>query len=238
MDTLLAGMRRKAEETRARLVGKIPPEYNPWLHLAATTGVGVGALGLGLWAVGPLKAAELAVIPLTVVVANGTEWWAHKVLLHRRTWPMELLYDRHTPEHHAVYHDGAMEVQSYRELKLVLMPAIGVLGAVVATAPLSAAFGALFSANAGWVFLTTAACYLVSYELLHTAYHLPKEHPISKNPLIRWLSKHHAKHHDPRLMRSWNFNVTLPLFDWLMGTIAKEDAPVEAAKEQEVVAAN
>ncbi len=226
MKTRLAGLRAKAEETRARLLGGIPAGYSPWVHLAATTGVGLGALGVGLWGVGGVKAAELLAIPVTVVVANGLEWWAHKYLLHRRTRPFEVLYDRHTPEHHAVYWEETMAVGSYRELKLVLMPALGVLGAVVAMVPMAAAFGAVFTANTGWIVLTTSACYLVSYELLHTAYHLPEDHPLGRNPLLRWLSKHHARHHDPRQMRTKNFNVTLPLFDWLLGTVA-DDLPEE-----------
>jgi hypothetical protein len=213
-------LRRRAEEVRARLVGAIPRGYSPWVHLGATTGVGLVALGFGVSGVGGVKAVEWLVIPATVVVANGVEWWAHKHLLHRRRWPMEVLYDRHTPEHHAVYHEGEMAVRGYRELKLVLMPALGVAGAVAAMAPLSWLFGALLSANAGWLFLTTSAVYMVSYELMHTAYHLPEEHPLSRSELLRWLRRHHAKHHDPRRMSAWNFNVTLPLFDWLMGTLA------------------
>jgi hypothetical protein len=198
------------------------------VHLAATTGVGLGALALGLRGVSGVKAVELLAIPVTVVVANGVEWWAHRHLLHRRTWPFEVLYDRHTPEHHAVYWEDTMAVQSYRELKLVLMPALGVLGAVVAMAPLSAVFGAAFSANTGWIVLTTAACYMVSYELLHTAFHLPEDHPVGRHPLLRWLSKHHARHHDPRQMSFANFNVTLPLFDWLLGTLSEK--PAEAPR--------
>ncbi|MCS6901599.1 MAG: sterol desaturase family protein [Myxococcales bacterium] len=230
--TRLDGLRAKAEETRARLLEAIPARYSPWAHLAATTGVGVGALTVGLWGIKGVAAAELLVIPVTVVVANGVEWWAHKHLLHRRTWPFEVLYDRHTPEHHAVYWEEAMAVTNYRELKLVLMPALGVLGAAAAMVPMSAVFGAVFTANTGWLFLTTAACYLVSYELLHTVYHLPEDHPLGRNPVLRWLSKHHARHHDPKQMRSKNFNVTLPLFDWLLGTMAGDRSEDEEGQSE------
>ncbi len=41
--------------------------------------------------------------------------------------------------------------------------------------------------------------------------------------IIRALRTHHARHHDPRLMQRWNFNVTVPLFDAVMGTIAPRD---------------
>ena len=36
------------------------------------------------------------------------------------------------------------------------------------------------------------------------------------------LRRHHALHHDPKLMQKWNFNVSLPLWDLVRGTIARE----------------
>jgi sterol desaturase/sphingolipid hydroxylase (fatty acid hydroxylase superfamily) len=33
-----------------------------------------------------------------------------------------------------------------------------------------------------------------------------------------WLREQHRRHHHPRLMQRWNFNVTVPLWDWVRGT--------------------
>ena len=33
------------------------------------------------------------------------------------------------------------------------------------------------------------------------------------------LRRHHAWHHTPELMQRWNFNVTVPLADWILRTI-------------------
>ena len=112
-----------------------------------------------------------------------------------------------------------MAIRSTREFKLVLIPAAGVLGIVLITAPFAFAFGRLASANAGWLFLVTAASMMVSYEVLHLSYHLSPKGFIGGSWLISTLRRHHARHHDPRLMQRWNFNVTLPLFDWIFGTI-------------------
>ena len=61
---------------------------------------------------------------------------------------------------------------------------------------------------------------MVSYEVLHLCYHAPKDSFIGRRKIIRILRTHHARHHDPRRMQKYNFNVTVPLFDWIMGTMA------------------
>ena len=38
-------------------------------------------------------------------------------------------------------------------------------------------------------------------------------------PSHRLRRSDHAMHHTPELMQRWNFNVTVPLADWLLGTI-------------------
>jgi hypothetical protein len=122
-----------------------------------------------------------------------------------------------------IYTTADMEVRETREFGLVMIPAFGVAGAVLVTAPWALLFAWLWSANAGWLLLVTASLYMVSYELFHLAYHLPSANPISKIGVIRRLREHHAWHHDPRLMQRWNFNVTVPLFDWIHRTIAPRE---------------
>jgi sterol desaturase/sphingolipid hydroxylase (fatty acid hydroxylase superfamily) len=41
--------------------------------------------------------------------------------------------------------------------------------------------------------------------------------------VLRALREHHARHHIPRLMQRANFNVTIPLCDWLFGTLASSE---------------
>lgn len=234
MGRMSTDLRSRAEELRKRCVEAIPGGYNPWLHLASTTGVGAGALALAVWGMKAVSPAQLLTIPATLLFANAFEWRVHRSVLHRRFWPLGELYDRHTPVHHGIYHTDTMAIRDWREMKLVLLPAVGVLGIVVATGPVAGLVGAAISPNVGWIFLATSATYMVSYELLHLAYHLPDDHPIAKNPVIELLRRHHAVHHDPRLMRKWNFNVTVPFFDWVRGTIAPDsivEPPADGAAQ-------
>jgi hypothetical protein len=216
-------MAERSARVRAQTLGKIPSWYNPWVHLAGTTGVGIAVLAVGIYFVHGVRPTEWLVVPAVFLLANLFEWRAHKHILHRRRWPLEVIYDRHTPIHHMVYTEHDMSIRGARELRLVLIPAAGVAGVVVTLAPLAYLVGRLLTPNAGFLMLVTAGLYMVTYELTHMSYHLPPDSFIGRMWLIRVLRKHHARHHDPRLMQKWNFNVTVPLFDWILGTIAPDE---------------
>lgn len=218
----LTEARRNA--VRQRALAQIPWWYVPYVHLAATTGTGLVVLVASVIAIARLEPGvrwtDLLVIPGVVLFANYYEWRVHKDVLHKRFWPFGVLYDQHTPMHHMVYVEEDMAIRDVKELRLVLIPAAGVLGIVLAAAPLAVGLAWVWSAAAGWLFLLTTSLFMVTYEVLHLCYHAPAESFINRLALIRILRAHHARHHDPRWMQRYNFNVTVPLFDWIMGTMA------------------
>lgn len=221
---------RLTEERRNRVrqqaLAEIPWWYNPYAHLAATTGIGLVVLIASSWSLARLPAVrwtDLLVVPAVVLLANYFEWRVHKFVLHKRFWPFEVIYDKHTPMHHMVYVEEDMALRSVQEFRLVLIPAAGVLGIVLAAAPMAVLIGQVWSAAAGWLFLLTASLFMVTYEVLHLCYHAPDDSLIGRRRIIQVLRAHHATHHDPRLMQKYNFNVTVPLFDWIMGTMAPGD---------------
>jgi sterol desaturase/sphingolipid hydroxylase (fatty acid hydroxylase superfamily) len=161
-------------------------------------------------------------IPGVLILANAFEWWVHKNLLHKRRVPLHELFDRHTPLHHYIYEYDSMSMRSTREFRLVLIPAVGVLGVVLLAAPIAFALSRVVGSNAAWLFLGTDAAYMSMYELLHLSYHLPSSHPIARIGVIRRLSRQHTIHHRKALMQTKNFNVTFPLFDWILGTLENE----------------
>lgn len=208
-------------DDRETAVARLPRWYSPWGHLAATVGIGVIAITLAALQLRTLHPAELLTVPVVFVLANGFEWYVHKNILHkRRRFPLDELFEQHTPHHHVLYQEHSMEIRDIREFKLVLIPAVGVLGAVLATTPFAFVAGRLLSANTGWLVMLTAAAYMVGYEVSHLAYHLPGRMWVSRWSLVRALRAHHARHHRASLMQTRNFNVTIPLFDWLMRTKA------------------
>jgi hypothetical protein len=207
------------------MLARVPRWYSPLGHLAGTVGIGVATVALAIRGLDTPRARDFGVIPAAFVFANLVEWLAHRHLMHQRRRPFTVLYDRHTPEHHRVYRYESMAIREARELRLVLIPAAGVLGIVLLAAPAAAACALVWGENVGWLFLLTSAVYVVGYELSHLAYHLPESSLVYRLPVLCALREHHARHHIPRLMQRANFNVTIPLCDWLFGTLASsEDA--------------
>lgn len=213
---------RSRQAFRRKMLDEIPAWYSPWVHLCGTVGIGVAAIVCSAFFIQDLTALQFLTIPIVLALSNLGEWHAHRHLLHRRWKPMAVLYDRHTPEHHRVYRYRDMAVTEWRELRLVLIPAMGVFGIVLAAAPAAALAGYLLGPNVGWLFLASAAAYVVCYEVTHLCYHLPEDSFIGRRAFIRFMREHHARHHDPRLMQKWNFNVTLPFGDWIFSTVASQ----------------
>lgn len=209
---------------RERMLARVPRWYSPYAHLAGTVGIGVFAVIVCISQLRAPAAIELLTLPMAFVFANLIEWIAHKHFMHRRRRFFSVLFDRHTPEHHRVYRKDAMAMKSARELRLVLIPAMGVLGIVLLATPAALLAGLLANENVGWLFLLTSAVYVVGYELTHLCYHLPESTPLYRVSFVRFLREHHAEHHAASRMQHFNFNVTVPLFDLLFRTMAPRDA--------------
>jgi hypothetical protein len=203
----------RRDALRAEIVARIPGWYSPWLHLAFPSLFGISMIAAALWLIRDLQPWELAVLPIGFVIMNAGEWRVHRDLLHKRTPPLAVLYDRHTPEHHMIFVTEDMAIRSTREFRLVLIPFYGILAAAAAALPIPAILWYLGQRNSGLLFFVVAVGYTVIYEWLHLSYHLPESSVIGK--LVAPLKRHHAIHHDPQLMQKWNFNVTIPLWDWV-----------------------
>jgi sterol desaturase/sphingolipid hydroxylase (fatty acid hydroxylase superfamily) len=94
--------------------------------------------------------------------------------------------------------------------------------------PPGLALDALVSPNVGALWVATTIAYVLAYEWLHLSYHLPEDGPVGRLALVRVLRRHHAIHHAPEFMQRWNFNVTVPLWDWIRGTLYR---PARAAPD-------
>jgi sterol desaturase/sphingolipid hydroxylase (fatty acid hydroxylase superfamily) len=120
--------------------------------------------------------------------------------------------------HHRVFVHDDMAIRSAAELGFVLIPWYASLGLLAMALPALFVLSWVLSRNVAALFIATAMGYVLLYEVFHLAYHLPADSVIGRLRVIRILRQHHAAHHRPSLMRSWNFNVILPLWDQVMGT--------------------
>jgi len=212
-------MDAEREAIRAKANAR-PGWYWPWGHLAVPSLVGLCTIAACARALGPLRWWDGAFAAAVFVLANAVEWRAHRDLLHKRWPPLGVLYDRHTPLHHRVFIAGDMQMRDAREFRMVLLPAFGILAILVASVPPAALLWLFGQKNLGLIYLGVSVGYVVMYEWLHLAYHLPERWLIGPLGIVRRLRRHHETHHDPRLMQSFNFNVTLPLWDHVRGTVA------------------
>jgi hypothetical protein len=206
-------------ELRAEMLSRIPPWYSPTLHVLGPAVVALGVAAFALSRISGLHAWQLAFVPLFLIVGNAFEWHAHKGLLHRRLWPLEVLYERHTPQHHALYVTERMAIESYQEVRFVLLPGYGIVAILAATSPVAIGLLWLAQPNLAALWIASVVLYVLAYEGLHLSYHLPESSPVARLPLVRRLRRHHQLHHAPQLMQRWNFNVTVPLWDHLRGTV-------------------
>jgi hypothetical protein len=209
----------RRDVVRAEALAKAPRLYSPWVHLAFPSAVGIGLIVAALVLLEQPSGWELLTVPIVLVLVNFFEWHVHRNVLHRRTWPLDELFWRHTPEHHVIFVRDDMAMRSRREFRLVLIPFYGILAIFVGSLPVTAALWMLISPNVALLWVASTMAYTVAYEWLHLSYHLPRESRIGRSPLITKLRRHHAAHHAPEFMQRWNFNVTVPLADWILGTV-------------------
>lgn len=215
----------KRDRVRAEAVARIPWWYSPWGHLAFPSLVGIGAIVASLALLEQPTWREWLTVPIVLVLINFNEWYIHRNILHRRTWPLEVLFWRHTPEHHVIFVRSDMAMRATREFRLVLIPFYGIVAIFVTTLPITLALWFLVSHNVALLWVASTMGYTVAYEWLHLSYHLPDDNPIGRSAAIRWLRRFHALHHTPELMQKWNFNVTVPLADLVLRTNFKGVPP-------------
>jgi hypothetical protein len=208
------------DDYRAKNIG---PHYYGWVHFAFTSTASLAVIAFAISHVRSVRPAEWLVVPFTFLFANFAEFKGHRGPMHRPTKPLEILFQRHTREHHHYFTHEAMTYDSARDFKMVLFPPemlfffLGVLAT-----PMAALLFVFVSPNVGWLYVAVAIGYFLTYEWLHFAYHLHPDSPVGKLPFMAALRRHHTRHHDLALMGKYNFNITFPICDWLYGTIFRQ----------------
>lgn len=216
--------RASCAERRAHALEQSPPWYNPWAHLFGPSLVGLSIIYFAASRLQDVNPWTYLTVVVVWLLSNAVEWRTHKNMLHRRLYPFEEIYRRHI-EHHGIYTNEDMSIRDRREYRLVLLPFSGVLLIFVGLSLAALLLYFLTTPNITYLFLITSIGYVLSYEWLHLSYHLPPEHPIGGLSIIQKLRRHHLLHHAPRLMQRWNFNVTIPLWDVVRGTVFKGPEP-------------
>ena len=209
---------------RARL---LTPGFSLRRHLGAFGALAAAALIFGAWLARAAQAADLWIVPAYLLVSNLTEYLIHRLLMHRPLWP-RTLYRNHTLGHHRAFHHDSMEIGSWRELDLVMMPWFSLLLFFGAMAPVVAGVAATFGDSVAGLLLLIAVISFVLYEGMHALYHFPsavlQSLQLFDSRIFRFLYDHHRHHHRLKRMRWTNFNISMPLSDRCFGTLESDAA--------------
>jgi len=198
----------------------IGPQYRGLVHLCFTFSLGCVVIGVSILSLEDVRPLEWLAVPLTFLYANLAEYFGHRGPMHHPRRGLQIVYERHAGQHHRFFTDRHMALESTRDLKAVLFPAVMISFFLVAFAlPVGLLLAWLATPNVAWLFVMTAMAYFLNYEALHLVYHLPQDSVAGRVVLVRRLRRLHQVHHDPRLMARYNFNITYPIGDLLFGTL-------------------
>lgn len=202
---------------------RLPWYYVGELHLAFTSAVLLGTIGWHLIQVPSWGWREALFLPATLVFGNAVEYLLHRYPLHAVYPFARPAYEIHTLEHHRFYVHGAMDFESVKDFMMVLFPPWApVLTALFTTAVGAWVIAPLTSPGCGHAFAAMGTGQLLLYEVLHSLAHCSDDGWAGRLPLVQGIRRHHRLHHDPALMSRYNFNITFPVFDRLLGTMAPE----------------
>ena len=212
---------------RDELRPQLPRWYRGWPHFVFTNLL-LGGITLALLLrVHAPRALDLLAIPAAFLASNLVEYIAHRYPLHRPLGPFRYIYKAHGIRHHRFFTGDTPEHMTTDrpfDFAVVLFgpqSQLAMLGGV--GFPLTWLTGRLAGHDAAMLFGATATAYFLVYEWLHLLYHLPSSHPLTRLPGLARLQNHHRLHHEPRLMSKWNFNITFPIFDHVLGTNFHEE---------------
>jgi fatty acid hydroxylase family protein len=170
-----------------------------------------------------------------LLLANWGEYWLHRIPFHNPTIP-NFSYYAHV-SHHGFFNYKRMACDDLNDLRFVMFDVWTELMVIIGAVPATALLYFLVAHNVGWLYLLAIMTYYSVYELTHALAHLPENNPIGALRIVQAYSHHHRVHHDTRLMRRYNFNFAIPIFDWLHGTRYRGPYPALATETREPSAA-
>ncbi|MBV4458118.1 SRPBCC family protein [Pseudomonas sp. COR58] len=218
-------MRQTTEAFRSRYRAAIHPLYNPWLHGAFVLLFGVLAIGAFWSGVRQVQPLEWLTVPMTLLFFNFGVYVVHRHLGHHKKSFAKMFYARHAGDHHSFFTPGHMTWDSARDWRVILFPAwLIVVHTLLVALPLWWLF-AQVNANVAGLFGGCMVLGYLTYEVFHACEHLPPRHPLARLPWIRQMHRLHELHHRRERMQERNFNIVLPLMDYLFGTLYWEPEP-------------
>lgn len=218
---VLPSQHHDADARSNRRLRLLTPGFNLAGHFCALGAITLAGSGAGIWLARHAQAEQVWIVPAYILLANVVEYLVHRFLMHRPLWPRPL-YRGHTLGHHRAFRHDSMPIETWREIELVMMPWFTIALLFTALTPVVVVVDRTLGSGAAGLLLLTAIVSFITYEGMHTLYHLPVSVldgvGLSRNRLFQARLRHHQHHHRLARMRWVNFNISLPVCDSLLGT--------------------
>lgn len=233
------GMTSEAMQAfRTNYRANIRSSYNGWIHMGIVAFVGICVIYYSFNQLQQVSWLEWCLFPLTMLTVNFAEYYAHRWLGHRKTHIGKLFYSRHTGDHHSFFLHHHMAFESVRDWRVVLFPTFLIfafsLGLIL---PIGYMLATYFSTNSAYIFAAASLSGYIFYEVMHFSYHLPRgsftERCFQYIPGWQLMQHTHVLHHQRDAMTNHNFNITLPIFDILLGTLHWESRDEFQSRQQQ-----
>lgn len=165
----------------------------------------------------------ISMILFSVLFSNFVEYSVHRWPMHVPIPFFKKLYKSHSGEHHRYFTFEYMHIETKQDILSASTHFRAVLALILGVIlPVSIVFGLFFGINIGILFYACGMANFLIYEFTHLVAHLPSENNLLKIPYFKNAKERHKQHHQTKLMHSWNFNVSYPIFDKLFGTFYKK----------------
>lgn len=146
------------------------------------------------------------------------EWTLHRFLMHKPFWRFTYPFESHALKHHRIFQaDRTYHLQNINDKRTIPMAWWNGPALIVATTSPILLISWLW--GAWWIsvgFFVASIFYYAAYEYMHWCMHLPRRRLVERSGIYFRLNGHHLLHH--RWMNC-NFNVVLPIADFLFGTL-------------------
>lgn len=159
-----------------------------------------------------------------IVYSSIFEWVLHRYVMHKPFKILGFTFTYAFKAHAIVHHEQFRSDESYEaepgEERVGKIPMAwwnGVTLVLVGSIP----FAIISYLTGPWNILigisVAMLCYYGAYEYIHYCFHLPKDRFWERTRIFKFLNKHHKIHHE---QMGKNFNVVLPLADFLLGSLS------------------
>jgi hypothetical protein len=212
--------KEKVERFRAKFREEKPKWFSATLHYLFN---GVTLISLSIYLffqITDLRAIELIVIPVMMLLGNLSVYLIHRYPLHKKyKYIKKETYQQHTLWHHRFYTNANYQVEKKADIHALFFPPKVIIFFTFLFIPGMFFLLELFLTN-NLVFLTLSmsSIYFILYEIVHFTSHLPEKHWLLKIGHLKAMRQHHLIHHNPRFMNQCNFNIVFPLSDYIFRT--------------------